>query len=112
MTKYDSKIKKFTIAGLVLKPTADDDNNYAAVTAAKDENDVLIPSKITTDYNKFEKDSDQYLVNKQGTIVKNKTVKDENDHYILTDGDGRIINLAYDKDAYNDARDKKEWIKD
>lgn len=112
MTKYDSKIKKFTIAGLVLKPTADDDNNYAAVTAVKDANDVLIPSEITTDYNKFEKSSDQYLVNKQGTIVKNKTVKDENDHYILTDGDGRIINLAPDKDAYNDARDKKEWIKD
>ena len=53
-----------------------------------------------------------YLVNKQGTLVKSKTVKDENDHYFLTDDDGQIVKKAVDKDAYNDAKDKKEWIKD
>lgn len=109
MTKYDSKIKKFTIAGLVLKPTADDDNNYAAVTAAYD-GDVLVPSAIKTNYSDMT--VGKYLVNKQGTLIKNKTVKDENDHYFLTDGDGKIIKTAVDKDAYNDLKDKKAWIKD
>lgn len=109
MTKYDSKIKKFTIAGLVLKPTADDDNNYAAVTAAYD-GDVLVPSAIKTNYSDMT--VGKYLVNKQGTLIKNKTVKDENDHYFLTDGDGKIVKTAVDKDAYNDLKDKKAWIKD
>ena len=54
----------------------------------------------------------KYLVNKQGTLIKNKTVKDENDHYFLTDGDGKIVKTAVDKDAYNDLKDKKAWIKD
>lgn len=110
-TKYDSKIKKFTIAGLVLKPTADDDNNYAAVTATE-VGDDLIPSDITTDYSDIKEKAGMYLVNKQGTLVKSKTVKDENDHYFLTDDDGQIVKKAVDKDAYNDAKDKKEWIKD
>ena len=109
MTKYDSKIKKFTIAGLVLKPTADDDNNYAAVTAAYD-GDVLVPSAIKTNYSDMT--VGKYLVNKQGTLIKNKTVKDENDHYFLTDDDGKIVKTAVDKDAYNDLKDKKAWIKD
>lgn len=108
LTKYDSKIKKFTIAGLVLKPTADDDNNYAAVSATKDANDVLIPAAdITTRYEDM--DEGMYLVNKQGTLMKGKTVKDENDHYFLTDGDGKIDKKAYDKDDYNAKKDKGEW---
>lgn len=109
LTKYDSKIKKFTIAGLVLKPTADDDNNYAAVTAAKDGDD-LIPSAITTDYNAMR--TGMYLVNKQGTIVKGKTVKDENDQYYLTNGDGTIAKMARDKDEYKTLVDDKLWVKD
>lgn len=105
-TQYDSKIKKFTIAGLVLKPSNDDDNNYAAVTA--DEKDgVLYPYAYTTDDD--EMTVGKYLVNKQGTLVKNKTVKDENDHYFLTDKDGKIKNTAADKDAYDALRDDKAW---
>lgn len=109
LTKYDSKIKKFTIAGLVLKPTADDDNNYAAVTAAIDGDD-LIPSAITTDYNDMT--DGMYLVNKQGTIVKGKTVKDENDQYYLTNSDGTIAKMARDKDEYKKLVDGKFWVKD
>lgn len=109
LTKYDSKIKKFTIAGLVLKPTADDDNNYGAVTATK-VGDDLIPSDITTNYNDMT--AGMYLVNKQGTIVKGKTVKDENDQYYLTNGDGTIAKMARDKDEYKSLVDNKVWVKD
>mgnify|MGYP004467316869 CR=1 FL=1 len=102
-TQYDSKIKKFTIAGLVLKPTADDDNNYAAVTADADK----VPSAITTKFD--EMTNGKYLVNKQGTLVKGKTVKDENDQYFLTDSEGKIINSAKDKDDYDKMKDNNTW---
>lgn len=105
-TQYDSKIKKFTVAGLVLKPTADDDNNYAAVTAAE-VGDDLIPSTITTEFKNMT--NGKYLVNKQGTIVKNKTVKDENDQYFLTNDAGKIVNSAKDKDDYDKKKDNGNW---
>ena len=53
-----------------------------------------------------------YLVNKQGTIVKGKTVKDENDQYYLTNGDGTIAKMARDKDEYKSLVDNKVWVKD
>lgn len=99
-TQYDTKIKKFTVAGLVLKPTTDDDNNYGAVAADG--------KSITTVYKDME--VGMYLVNKQGTLVKNKTVKDENDQYWLTDENGKILNKAASKDAYDDMKDDKTWF--
>ena len=101
-TQYDSKIKKYTIAGLVLKPTGDDDNNYAAVTVDADN----VPSAITTDYDKM---GGKILVNKQGTVIKNKTVKDENDQYFLTNDKGEIVLQAKDKDAYDNLKKAGDW---
>ena len=109
LTKYDSKIKKFTVAGLVLKPTSDDDNNYAAVVAS-DNGEILVPSDIKTNYNDMQ--VGMYLVNKQGTLVKGKTVKDENDQYWLTNDDGTIAKKAANKDDYEALKDAKGWIKD
>ena len=99
LTKYDTKIKKFTVAGLIMKPTNDDENNYAAISA-----DGL---KIETAYDKMT--TGMYLVNKQGTLVKDKTVKDENDQYWKTDKDGFITKKAADKDAYDAEKKAKTW---
>lgn len=106
-TQYDSKIKKFTVAGLILKPTNDDDNNYAAikgVTANDDGTYTVGDMSITTSYNDMKEDVGYILVNKQGAIVKNKTVKDENDQYWKTNEKGEIVNKAADKDAYDAAK--------
>lgn len=103
LTQFDSKIKKYTINGLVLKPTNDDENNYAAVTLNGDD-----PDGITTEYTAM---MGNILVNKQGTVVKNKTVKDENDQYFLTDGDGKVVCQAKDKDDYDLKKKNNEWHK-
>lgn len=102
LTQYDKKIKKYTINGLVLKPTNDDENNYAGITVDSDN----VPSAITTDYTEM---MSKILVNKQGTVVKNKTVKDENDQYFLTDGDGKVVKQAKDKDAYDALKKNGKW---
>lgn len=103
-TQYDSKIKKYTVKGLVLKPSNDDDNNYAGITV----DSKNVPSAITTVFDEMD---GKILVNKQGTVVKNKTVKDENDHYYLTDGKGKVVQTATDKDDYNKQKnDDKTWV--
>lgn len=111
LTKYDSKIKKFTVAGLILKPTNDDENNYAGITATYETdakgNKILVPSAITTKYTDMS--AGMYLVNKQGTLVKDKTVKDENDQYWKTDKEGKIVKSAPDKDTYDEAKKNKTW---
>ena len=110
-TQYDNKIKKYTIAGLVLKPTNDDDNNYAAVTVVGDNE----PTAIATDYDAMTDNEnyhgDKVLINKQGSVIKNKTVKDENDQYFLTNGEGVIINSAKDKDVYDQLKKDNKWNK-
>ena len=112
-TQYDSKIKKFTVAGLVLKPTSDDDNNYAAVkdvtVNAKGEYVIGKDVEIVTTYNNMEDNEADILINKQGSIVKNKTVKDENDQYWKTNANGQIVNKAPDKDAYDKAKKANKW---
>ena len=97
-TEYNTKIKKFTVSGLILKPTNDDNNNYGAITADG--------KHIVTDYDLMEKG--MKLVNKQGSLVTSKTaVKDENGAYWQTDKDGVITNKAADRDEYDAMRDKK-----
>ena len=54
---------------------------------------------------------DKVLINKQGSVIKNKTVKDENDQYFLTNGDGVIINSAKDKDVYDQLKKDNKWNK-
>ena len=113
-TQFDSKIKKFTVAGLVIKPSNDDDNNYAALTGvtykSKDKYDVSNNVKVYTSYDDMKKTvGSGILVNKQGAIVKGKTVRDENDQYWLTNDKGEIINCAPDKDAYDLMKKNSEW---
>lgn len=103
LTQYDNKLKKYTINGLILKPTNDDENNYAAVITVDAK-----PVDITTDYSEM---MHNILVNKQGTVVKNKTVKDENDQYFLTDGAGEVVCQAKDKDAYDTMKKNGTWHK-
>ena len=111
LTKYDTKIKKFTVAGLVMKPTNDDDNNYGAITGVTVNSDgtynVGKKVGITTNYDDMTKGG--ILVNKQGTVIKDKTVKDENDQYWKTDKNGKIVKSAPDKDKYDEAKKAKKW---
>lgn len=99
-TEYNSKINKYTIAGMIVKPSNDDDNNYAAVSLDSDGK----PENFYTDYARMT--TDMYLVNKQGTLVKNKTVKDENDQYWKTDSTGKIVNMAPNKERYDELKKK------
>lgn len=99
ITGYSDKCKKFLAGGLILKPAADDDNNYAAV---KD-------NELFVNYNDIEENKDYILVNKQGTKVCGKTVKDENDQYWLTNSEGVVIKKAPNKDVYDKMRDDKNW---
>ena len=113
-TGFNSKINKFTVSGLVLKPTNDDDNNYAGLR------NVTVTTNAIT--NKYEYDLDNVriattdiaqndiLVNKQGTLVKNKTVKDENDMYYRTDASGKVVKVA-DKDTYDTIKNTDAWKK-
>ena len=103
LTQYDNKIKKYTIAGLILKPTSDDDNNYAAIEVVDKK-----PVSITTNFDEM-KIGAKILVNKQGTVIKNKTVKDENDQYFLTNGAGEIVKAAKDKDEYDSLKKADAW---
>lgn len=103
-TKYNSTIKKYTIAGMVLKPSNDDDNNYAAVEIKNGKPvDLITDSSVMSAF----AGHDYRLVNKSGTLVKNKTVKDENDQYWKTNADGKIVNYAPDKETYDDMRSTK-----
>ena len=91
---------------MILKPSNDDDNNYAAVLVDGDDPvDLITNSKyMAENYGK----KTLILVNKSGTVVKGKTVRDENDEYWLTDKSGKIVNHASDKDEYDNKRSTKD----
>lgn len=107
-TKWNGDIKKFLINGMILKPSTDDNNNYAAVKVVDGE-----PVAMYTDYAKIvdqivNEHATLYLVNTSGTKVTKKTVKDENDQYWRTNDKGVIVRYAVDKDRYDVLRDKKD----
>jgi len=117
-TGYVSKIKKYTVNGLVLKATDDDDSNYVGLNATY--KDTVTPGEdlVVTD----EKTLGKILVNKSGTVVANKTkLRDENDHYYVvgnTDNDAKVLMYFKSDDAYNDFFDnyytknsKGEYVK-
>ena len=106
VTGYNKDIKKYLINGMILKPSSDDDNNYAAVKVEGGK-----PVAMYTSYSEIEANiaSDLYLVNASGTKVTSKTVKDENDQYWRTDKDGKIVNHAADKEKYDEMRTAKTW---
>ena len=104
---YVSKINKYCINGLVLAPTDDDDANYAAVVTndiskGVKKIDVLglafgddIPAATST--------TAAVLVNKSGSIVKNKNkLKDNNDGYYVVNKEGIVLEYFATESAYDD----------
>jgi glucan-binding YG repeat protein len=117
-TGYVSKIKKYTVNGLVLKATDDDDSNYVGIKADyKGEvtpgDDLLVADEKTVGH---------LLVNKSGTVVVSKTkLRDENDHYYVVadtgdkwepDKKGKVLMYFTSEDAYNAFFDKYYMKKD
>ena len=91
-TGYVNKIKKYTVNGLVLKPTNDDDSNYAGITS---------DYKLHIGYSEIK--NGDILVNKSGTVVKGKgkTVKDSDDAYFTVNETGHVTATYPDKEAYD-----------
>lgn len=92
-TGYVSKIKKYTFNGLVLKPTSDDESNYAGITS---------DYKMHIGFGEIV--VGDTLVNKSGTVVKGnkKAVKDSDDAYFVVDSSGKVLATFADKDTYDD----------
>jgi glucan-binding YG repeat protein len=112
-TGYVSKIKKYTVNGLVLKATDDDDSNYVGIHAEYKGHVYSGTDLVVTD----EKTVGKLLVNKSGTAVVNKTkLRDENDHYYVVadtsddhwtdDLKGTVLMYFTSEDAYNNFFDK------
>lgn len=97
-TKYNSKIKKYTINGLVLAPTNDDDSNYGAVVTSGG------AQKGTPTGLVFGKDTvGNWMVNKAGTLVKNKAkLKDNNDEYYVVNSNGKVLKHFNSEEEYNE----------
>jgi glucan-binding YG repeat protein len=95
-TKYNSKIKKYTINGLVLAPTNDDDSNYGAVVTNGEQKGTptaLVFGKATVG---------NWMVNKAGTLVKNKAkLKDNNDEYYVVSNTGKVLKWFASEEDYN-----------
>jgi glucan-binding YG repeat protein len=100
-TEWNSKIKKFTINGLVLQPTNDDDSNYMGVVADQYTNyKTAVPSDVTFNANEL---AGKYLVSKNGTVVTGKTkLKDSEDHYYVVSKNGVVDQYFDSEDSYND----------
>ncbi len=93
VTGYVSKIKKYTVNGVVLKAN-NDDSNYALVKVSADSAEgvkTIEANDVDYDYSKY-KDGVYVLVNASGTVQKNvKNVKDNNDVYYFTSSNGVVI---------------------
>lgn len=106
-TKWNTKIKKYTLFGLVLAPTNDDDSNYAAVETVNNSAEQKSAPVVATDDNsplKFgEATVGHFMVNKSGTLVKSKAkLKDNNDEYYVVNDKGRVIAHFDSEDKYNE----------
>ena len=103
---YVSKISKYCYNGMVLAPTADDDSNYAAVVGDPSNGVKQIKSatlKFGEEIPEAEADNAGILVNKSGSVVKNKAkLKDNNDGYYIVNKEGIILKYFKDEDAYNE----------
>lgn len=98
-TGFISKIKKFTVSGLVLK--ADNDNDsYAGVKATGTKNAWDVASDFTdlvygTD---IPADGNYVLVNTAGTVqTSKKNVKSKDDVYFSTDANGYVTYVGTEK---------------
>lgn len=105
-TGYDAKIRKFTIGGLILKPSRDDDNNYAFIKGVQVENGNYVMSGDISISTNISDAANSIMVNKSGEVMKNKTgIRDMNDQYYVTDKDGVVTDTFADYDSY------KNWQK-
>ena len=101
-TKYNTKIKKYTIHGLVLAPTNDDESNYAGVTVSGSTYNST-PTGLVFGADTVAQDS--YLVNKSGSRVTNKAkLKDNNDAYYVVNNNGKVLKYFQSEDDY------KSWL--
>lgn len=97
-TGYVSSIGKFTVSGMVL--CADpDEGAYAAVLVKKDTEGLELDDNINGMlYGRaIRTDGSCVLVNKSGTIQKNKKNLKCDDMYFCTDKDGRVTYAGYEK---------------
>lgn len=104
---YNTTIKKYVYAGMVLK--ADNDtSNYAGVLtdnesdSASSADTILSSSLLYAEDGRETRDemveAGAFLVNNQGTIQKSKTnLKDNNDMYYVTDKLGHIVAISSEK---------------
>lgn len=98
-TGYVSSISKFTVSGMVL--CADkDEANYAAVPVKAGTADYEMNDKINGLLygNAIRADGNYVLVNKSGSVQKNKKNLKCDDLYFCTDKDGRVTYTGYEKD--------------
>lgn len=101
-TKYNTKIKKYTIHGLVLAPTNDDESNYAGVTVDGTTYNST-PTGLVFGADTVAQDS--YLVNKSGSRVTNKAkLKDNNDAYYVVNNNGKVLKYFPSEEDY------KGWL--
>ena len=108
-TKYNSKIKKYTIHGLVLAPTADDPSNYMGVSLNGDK---------PVGYSFGEATEGDVLVNRSGSVVKSKSkLKDSEDAYYIVNKKGVVLKYFDSEETYNsfinytvDGKEKKASI--
>lgn len=97
-TGYVSSIGKFTVSGMVL--CADkDEANYAAVPVKAGTAGYELDSKINGLLygNAIRADGSCILVNKSGSVQKNKKNLKNDDLYFCTDKDGRVTYTGYEK---------------
>jgi glucan-binding YG repeat protein len=125
---YVSKINKYCINGYVLAPGDDDDSNYAGVYGSYKLDDQGNPKydvkklqvekvEIAPDIDDATADKAAVLVNKSGSIVKNKPkLKDNSDHYFIVNKDGVVL-MTFDSETeyndfvkYTDSNDKEKKI--
>lgn len=98
-TGYISKIKKWTVNGLVVQATDDDGSNYVAIDADNKKSGFINSTKVFTD----DETVGKVLLNKNGTAVGKKTkLRDENDHYYIVKDDGVVVAYFTSQDDYDD----------
>lgn len=97
-TGYVSKIGKFTVSGMVLCADGESGKYAGVLVKTGTAGYELDPEISGMLYGRnIRTDGSCVLVNKSGTIQKNKTNLKDDDLYFCTDKDGRVTYVGYDK---------------
>ena len=110
---YVSKIKKYTVKGLVLAAN-NDDSNYGYVEVQAGNFKKIATGTVKVDYVTSDwgavTGSNKVLVNTTGTVQKSKfNLKDVNDMYYVTDKNGAIV-YADSKKLYTSKADGRTGV--